>query len=127
MNLKKHCILLGFALVSLSGSALAAESLCQQKERDIQHEINVARQHDNQRRVNGLERALTEARADCTDGKLKAAQQERIKAQQQKVAEREHELKEERQKGDEKEKIAKRERKLEEARQELKKLQAEPY
>ena len=127
MNLKKHCILLGFALVSLSGSTLAAESLCQQKERDIQHEINLARQHDNQRRVNGLQRALTEARASCTNGKLKAAQQERIKAQQQKVAEREHELKEERQKGDDKEKVAKRERKLEEARQELKKLQAEPY
>ncbi len=40
------------------------------------------------------------------------------------MAERERELKEERQDGDDKEKIAKRERKMEEARQELKKLQA---
>jgi hypothetical protein len=43
------------------------------------------------------------------------------------VAERERELKEERDEGHDKDKIAKRERKLEEARQELKKLQAEPY
>jgi len=123
----KYQLLLGLALFSLSGSLMAAESLCQQKEQDIQHEIAMAQQHNNQRRVNGLERALTEVRANCSDEKLKAAHQERIKAQQEKVAERERELKEERQDGDDKEKIAKRERKMEEARQELKKLQAEPY
>ena len=106
---------------------MAAESLCQQKEQDIQHEIAMAKQHNNQRRVNGLERALTEVHANCSDNKLKASHQARIKAQREKVAERERELKEERQDGDDKEKIAKRERKLEEARQELKKLQAEPY
>lgn len=70
---------------------------------------------------------MTEVRASCTDKKLEAAHLERINAQKQKVAEREDELKEERQEGDDKDKIAKRERKLEEARQELKKLQAEPY
>lgn len=123
----KHQLLLGLALFSLSGSLMAAESLCQQKEQDIQHEIAMAQQHNNLRRVNGLERALTEVRASCSDEKLKAAHQERIKAQQEKVAERERELKEERQEGDDKEKIAKRERKMREARQELKKLQAEPY
>jgi len=123
----KYQLLLGLALFSLSGSLMAAESLYQQKEQDIQHEIAMAQQHNNQRRVNGLERALTEVRANCSDEKLKAAHQERIKAQQEKVAERERELKEERQDGDDKEKIAKRERKMEEARQELKKLQAEPY
>jgi len=123
----KHQLLLGLALLSLSGSLMAAESLCQQKEQDIQHEIAMAKQHNNQRRVNGLERALTEVRANCSDKELKASHQARIKAQREKVAERERELKEERQEGDDKEKIAKRERKLEEARQELKKLQAEPY
>jgi len=123
----KHQLLLGLALFSLSGSLMAADSLCQQKEQDIQHEIAMAKQHNNQRRVNGLERALTEVRANCSDNKLKASHQARIKAQREKVAERERELKEERQEGDDKEKIAKRERKLEEARQELKKLQAEPY
>ncbi|ORM95133.1 hypothetical protein HA50_17985 [Pantoea cypripedii] len=127
INLMKRQLLLGAVLFSLSGSLLAAESLCQQKEQDIQREIGMAKQHDNQRRVNGLERALTEVRASCTDEKLKAAHHERIEAQKHDVAERERELKEERQKGNDKEKIAKRERKLEEAQHELKQLEAERY
>ncbi|MBW1216187.1 DUF1090 domain-containing protein [Pantoea allii] len=123
----KHKLLLGMVLFSLSGSLMAAQSLCQQKEQDIQREIEMAQKHNNQRRVNGLERALTEVRAGCTDKKLKASHLEKINAQKQKVAERERELKEERDEGHDKDKIAKREHKLEEARQELKKLQAEPY
>ncbi|KAF0853743.1 MULTISPECIES: DUF1090 domain-containing protein [Pantoea] len=123
----KQQLLLGAILFSLSGSLLAAESLCQQKQQDIQREIEMAKQHDNQRRVTGLERALTEVRANCTDEKLKSAHAERIEAQQHKVAERERELQQDRQEGKDQEKIGKRERKLEEARQELKKLQAEPY
>ncbi|ADD78628.1 MULTISPECIES: DUF1090 domain-containing protein [Pantoea] len=123
----KHTLLLGITLFSLSGSLMAAQSLCQQKEQDIQREIEMAQKHNNQRRVNGLERALTEVRAGCTDKKLKASHLEKINAQKEKVAERERELKEERDEGHDKDKIAKRERKLEEARQELKKLQAEPY
>lgn len=126
-NLMKQQLLLGAILFSLSGSLLAAESLCQQKQQDIQREIEMAKQHDNQRRVTGLERALTEVRANCTDDKLKSAHAERIEAQQHKVAERERELQQDRQEGKDQEKIGKRERKLEEARQELKKLQAEPY
>lgn len=126
-NLMKQKLLLGAILFSLSGSLLAAESLCQQKQQDIQREIEMAKQHDNQRRVTGLERALTEVRANCTDEKLKSAHAERIEAQQHKVAERERELQQDRQEGKDQEKIGKRERKLEEARQELKKLQAEPY
>lgn len=123
----KYQVLLGVALLSLSGSLLAAESLCEQKEQDIQREIGMAQKHNNQRRVNGLERALTEVRADCSDKKLEAAHLERINAQKQKVAEREHALREEREEGRDREKIARRQQKLDEARRELKKLQAEPY
>ncbi|QDY43104.1 DUF1090 domain-containing protein [Candidatus Pantoea soli] len=125
--LMKHQLLLSAVLFSLSGSLLAAESLCQQKEHDIQREIEMAKQHNNQRRVTGLERALTEVRAGCTDKKLKSAHAERIESQKHKVAERERELQEERQDGDDKDKIDKRKRKLEEAQHTLKKLQAEPY
>ena len=121
----KHQLLLGAILFSLSGSLMAAETLCQQKEHDIQREIDMAKQHDNQRRVTGLERALTEVRANCTDERLKSAHSERIAEQKHKISERERELKEERQDGD-KDKIEKRERKLEEAQHELKKLEAEP-
>lgn len=123
----KHYLLLSYLLVSFPGSSLAAESLCQQKEHEIQREIELARQHDNSRRVTGLERALTEARADCTDEKLKAAHQEKIKNRQQEIAEREQELQEARQEGADQDKIAKRERKLEEARQALQQLQASPW
>ena len=126
MNVMKQ-LLLGAMLISCSGSLLAAESLCQQKERDIRHEIAMAKQHDNQRRVNGLERALTEVRASCSDRQLKSAHSERLKSQQNKVAEREQELQKARDDRDDKDKIEKRERKLDEARQELKKLAAEPY
>ncbi|WHS99261.1 MAG: hypothetical protein LZT29_02255 [Pantoea stewartii] len=73
----KNKLLLGIVLFSLSGSLMAAESLCQQKEQDIQHEIEMAKKHNNQRRVNGLERALTEVRAGCTDKKLKASHLEK--------------------------------------------------
>ena len=125
--LMKQQLLLGAILFSLSGSLLAAESLCQQKEQDIQREIDMAKQHDNQRRVTGLERALTEVRAGCTDEKLKSAHAERIASQKHKVAERERELQEERQDGEDKDKIEKRKRKLEEAQHELEKLEAEPY
>ena len=123
----RYRTILGLSLFSLTTFAQAADSLCLQKEQEIQHEIELARQHDNQRRVTGLERALTEARAGCTDDKLKAHHQEKIKEQQQKVAERQKELDQERADGDDKEKIAKRERKLAEAKRELKEAQAAPY
>lgn len=70
--------LLGLALFSLTTFAHAADSLCLQKEQGIQHEIELAKKHDNQRRVTGLERALTEAKAGCTDEKLKAQHQEKL-------------------------------------------------
>ncbi|MDU4092046.1 MAG: DUF1090 domain-containing protein [Pantoea sp.] len=114
------------ALFSLSGFTHAAGVLCLQKEKNIEHEIEMAKQHDNQRRVNGLERALTEVRASCTDEKLKAAHQENINAKKREVAEREKDLKDAEDDGD-KEKIAKRQRKLQEEREELKALQSAPW
>lgn len=122
----KFRISLLVALFSLSGFTHAAGALCLQKEKNIEHEIEMAKQHDNQRRVNGLERALTEVRASCTDEKLKAAHQENINAKKREVAEREKDLKDAEDDGD-KEKIAKRQRKLQEEREELKALQSAPW
>ncbi|MEN5017028.1 DUF1090 domain-containing protein [Erwinia sp. Eh17-17] len=122
----KYHIILGVSLLTLATFA-QADTLCRQKEQSIQHEIDMARQHDNQRRVNGLERALTETRASCSDAALKQAHQEKIKQHEKKVAEREQELKQEKAEGDDREKIAKREKKLAEAQHELKEVQAAPY
>jgi hypothetical protein len=119
--------LLGLALFSLTTFAHAADSLCLQKEQGIQHEIELAKKHDNQRRVTGLERALTEAKAGCTDEKLKAQHQEKIAAHKQQVVERQKELEKEKADGDDSKKIAKREEKLAEAKHELKEVQAAPY
>lgn len=118
--------ILAAVLFSLACSAQAA-GLCQQKEQAIQHEIEIARQHDNPRRVSGLERALTETRANCSDASVRAAHQQKIKEHQQKVVEREQELKQEQAEGGDRQKIAKREKKLAEAQRELKDVQAAPY
>ncbi|WP_455819744.1 DUF1090 domain-containing protein [Pseudomonas cerasi] len=122
----KHQIIFGISLLTLATFA-QADTLCQQKENAIQHEIDIAKKHDNQRRVNGLERALTETRANCSDAGLKEAHQEKIKEHEKKVTERERELKQEKAEGNDRDKIAKREKKLAEAHHELKEVQAAPY
>lgn len=122
----KHRILLGAALLSLATFA-QADTLCQQKEQAIQHQIDIASQHNNSHRVSGLKRALSESQAHCSDESLKKSHQDKINQHQQKVAEREQELKQEQAEGSDPEKIAKRERKLADAQRELKEVQAAPY
>ncbi|WP_034911858.1 DUF1090 domain-containing protein [Erwinia sp. 9145] len=123
----KYRTLLGLSLLVLAPVSQAAGSVCQQKAQDIQHEIDLARQHNNARRVNGLERALTETRADCSDAKLKSLHQEKVKEHQQTVEKRQKELNEEKADGDDRKKIAKREKKLAEAERELKEVRAAHY
>lgn len=123
--MKNHFILGASLLMFATFSP--ADTLCQQKEQSIQHEIDMAKKHDNQRRVNGLERALTETHANCSDVSLKAAHQDKIRQHEKKVAEREQELKQEKAEGNDREKIAKREQKLADARHELKEVQAAPW
>lgn len=121
----KHRIALILVLSSLSASAFAV-SPCQEKEQDIQREISYAEKHHNQNRIDGLNRALSEVRANCSDGKLKAEHQQKIAKQQAEIAERQNDLREAEQKGDA-DKISKRQRKLDEAQQELKALQSREY
>lgn len=116
---------LAVALLSLT-SATQAASLCSQKEADIQREISYAEKHQNQHRINGLNKALSEVRAHCSDSELRAEHQKKIDEQKEEIAERQADLQEARQKGDP-DKIAKREAKLSEAEQELKSLQARDY
>lgn len=121
----KHRIALILVLSSLSTSAFAV-SPCQEKEQDIQREISYAEKHHNQNRIDGLNRALSEVRANCSDSKLKAEHQQKIAKQQAEIAERQNDLREAEQKGDA-DKISKRQRKLDEAQQELKALQSREY
>ncbi|HCB1499609.1 uncharacterized protein DUF1090 [Klebsiella oxytoca] len=121
----KHRIALILVLTSLSTSAFAI-SPCQEKEQDIQREISYAEKHHNQNRIDGLNRALSEVRANCSDSKLKAEHQQKIAKQQAEIAERQSDLREAEQKGDA-DKISKRQHKLDEAQQELKALQSREY
>lgn len=121
----KHRVALILVLTSLSTSAFAI-SPCQEKEQDIQREISYAEKHHNQNRIDGLKRALSEVRANCSDSKLKAEHQRKIAKQQAEIAERQNDLREAKQKGDAN-KINKRQRKLDEAQRELKTLQSREY
>lgn len=123
--MKSH-IIFGIGLLTL-GSLAHANTLCQQKEQAVQHEIDIAQKYDNQHRVSGLQQALSEIRANCSDAGLKKARQEKIKQREQKVAEREQELQQEKAAGGNHEKIGKREKKLSEAQLELKEALAAPY
>ena len=121
----KYRITLALALFSLSTASFAM-SLCQEKEQDIQREISYAEKHNNQNRINGLKKALSEVQANCSDSKLRADHQKKIAEQKDEIAERRQDLQEAKAKGDA-EKIAKRERKLQEAQDELKALEARDY
>ena len=121
----KYRIVLALALASLSARA-AATSLCQEKEQDIQREIGYAEKHNNQNRIDGLKKALSEVQAHCTDSKLRADHQEKIAEQKDEVREREQDLKEAKQKGDA-DKVAKRAHKLQEAKKELNALESRAY
>ena len=121
----KFRMTLALALFSLS-TASFANSLCQEKEQDIQREIGYAEKHNNQHRVDGLKKALSEVKANCSDSQLRADHQKKIAEQKDEITERRHDLQEAKEKGDA-EKIAKRERKLKEAQDDLKALEARDY
>lgn len=76
VSIMKFRMILALALFSLS-TASFANSLCQEKEQDIQREIGYAEKHNNQHRVDGLKKALSEVKANCTDSKLRADHQKK--------------------------------------------------
>jgi Protein of unknown function (DUF1090). len=125
VSIMKYRITLALALFSLS-TASFANSLCQEKEQDIQREISYAEKHNNQHRIDGLKKALSEVKANCTDSQLRADHQKKIAEQKDEIAERRQDLQEAKEKGDA-DKIAKRERKLKEAQEDLKALEARDY
>ena len=123
MKLTLSALVFAPALLFTSASFAAPQpESCVTKQNDIQKQIDEARAHKNQNRVDGLEKALRENKAHCTDAGLKAENQQRVEEKREKVAEREQELKEAQAKGDH-EKIVKKQHKLQEAQAELKQAQ----
>ncbi|MFD1259905.1 DUF1090 domain-containing protein [Entomomonas asaccharolytica] len=118
--------------IALVGSVCAMPSLvyadtttgCSLKAEKIQEQISYAKAHGNSHRVAGLETALSEVKAHCTEASLRKDLEQDIAEKQQKVVERQTELTEAQAKGDAK-KIAKKQSKLAEAKQELAKAEQE--
>jgi hypothetical protein len=118
--MKRHSSL-PFALIAgalLAQPALAAETGCAAKREAIEQRIEAAKAHGNAAQQAGLERALAEVQANCTDAGLRQQRGAKIAEQRAEVRQREADLREAEAKGDPA-KIAKRQAKLEEARAEL--------
>lgn len=115
-------------LVTLSGAGHAWASggdTCRQKEQAILEQLEIAQEDDNPGRIQGLEKALKNIRAWCSDSGLLAKANKNVEEEQTKVKEREAELAESIAQGKEADKISKRKQKLEEARSELRKALSE--
>ena len=106
------------ALYSAPSFAAAPSAACEAKRASIEAQIVEAKARGQKQEVAGLEKALRENTAHCSDASLVKARESKILSAQQTVAEREKDLREAEQKGDAK-KIAKRKAKLDEARQAL--------
>ncbi|HHP1361061.1 TPA: DUF1090 domain-containing protein [Klebsiella variicola] len=121
-----HSLLAGLLMPAPAVPALAANPAatgCEAKRQDIEQQIRYARSNGNDHRIAGLEKALSEVNAHCTDSGLRAEREADVREKTRKVTEREQELAEARADG-RADKIRKKERKLDEARAELEEARA---
>lgn len=126
--MKKLLVITTASLLCFASSSVMAaktQNGCEIKKQKIEEQISYAKQHGNQYRVRGLEEALDNVNRYCTPESLYRDSQKNVAEKTEKVQEREAELLEEKQKGNDASKIKKRERKLAEAQAELKEAQEE--
>lgn len=123
MNTATRLLLLGILACPMVCSAEA--NGCDAKRNSIDKEIAYAQAHGNTKRVEGLETALAQLNANCTDAMLRSDAQRKVTAAQKKLAERQHDLQEAQADGKSAKKIADRQRKVDEAHAELEKVQLE--
>ncbi|MEL7696242.1 MULTISPECIES: DUF1090 domain-containing protein [Pantoea] len=120
--MKKTLLILSlFMLPATFSVAQASDDLtgCAAKKQEIETQLSYARQHNNTHQTAGLEKALSEVKAHCTDSGLLQQRQEKVAEKKQKVQERQQELAKAQAEGRSASKIEKRQQKLAEARQEL--------
>lgn len=103
--------------------AASTDNPCLQKRADILKQIDQAKQHGNDRRVAGLNKALREQEANCSPEAIRKARAQDVAEARDKLAERERELQAARQEGREADKLAKRAAKVKEAQDELQRAQ----
>jgi len=102
----------------LAAPVFAAEPLCEAKQADIRTQIEQAKAAGNSQQQAGLEKALSENTAHCTDKGLLKEQEKKVLDAKQEVSKRQADLDKAMKKGDP-DKINKRKDKLAESRKEL--------
>ncbi|HFT1963356.1 TPA: DUF1090 domain-containing protein [Enterobacter ludwigii] len=121
-----HSLLAGLLMLAPALSAVAAIPVatgCEAKRQDIEKQLNYARANGNDHRTAGLEKALAEVNAHCTDSGLRAEREADVREKTRKATAREQALAEARADG-RADNIRKKERKLDEARAELEEARA---
>ena len=91
---------------------------CAAKVKNIETQLEYARAHNNSGQIAGLEKALSEVKANCTDASLKKERENKVLEAKHEVSQRQADLDKAMKKGDP-EKINKRKDKLAESRKEL--------
>jgi hypothetical protein len=91
---------------------------CAAKKQGIINQIELAKSHDNAEQQAGLEKALSEVNANCTDASLKKERENKVLDAKHEVSKRQADLDKAMKKGDP-DKIDKRKNKLAESRKEL--------
>ena len=109
------------ALASTCPAGQPPPATCEPKREAIGRDIEEAKARGQKQRLRGLEKALAEVRRNCTEAKLAAEHQRRIRDQEREVAKRERDLRDARRNGGA-DKVARREDKLREAQAELQQL-----
>lgn len=92
---------------------------CEVKRASLEKELVYARAHGNTKRVDGLETALGQMNAHCTDASLRRDSERKIASAQKRLDEREKDLQEAKAQGKSAKKIADRQHKVDEAHADL--------
>ncbi|MNH08975.1 hypothetical protein D3C78_1154690 [compost metagenome] len=109
----------GISMLLLAGQAYGSEEIsCKAQHQAVTEQLVFAKAHDNGAQVAGLEQALRNIEAHCTDAGLLKEQQQEVAKQKEEVSERLLDLQNARVSG-KPDKIAKKQAKLEEAQAEL--------
>ncbi|QMN53899.1 DUF1090 domain-containing protein [Citrobacter freundii] len=125
--MKHHQLFIFCTITLLSGMAHAKLSIgCTEKKDEVKNQIAYAKAHNNTHQIAGLQEALHNIEEHCTESQLLKQHQLKIEEKSKKVAERQAELEQASETGDNK-KISQKQKKLERAREELRDAQNETY
>jgi len=121
--------LVGLLLISTSNPVLSSTDCsnlkgCERKFCEIEAQLNIAQKKDNERKADGLKKALDEAKEHCTDKGLKDDLVEEIEEVKEEIVEYESELKEAKKYG-KTDKVRKYQEKIEEEKNKLRHLEYE--